>query len=109
MSALQQAQFFPNPLPGYSAHGTRNGISSGNLQTWLTLAGAACSGQVPGASFSFLTVHFFCHPLCLKTLSAAINLPRENTEAQIACIEVVKGLGFLTLRNGSRGVEQIQR
>lgn len=71
--------------------------------------GLPALGKSQVLPFHFLTVHFFCRPLCLKSLSAAINLPRENTEAQISCIEVVKGLGFLTLRNGSRGVEQIQR
>lgn len=71
--------------------------------------GSHSQGQGPGASFSFFTLHFFCHPLCLKSLSAAVNLPRETREAQISCIEVVRGLGFLTLGNGSRGMEQTQR
>lgn len=51
----------PNPHLGSvsDACGIGDSISSGNLQTWLTLAGATWSGQVPGASFPFLIAFFF--------------------------------------------------
>lgn len=77
----------PNPHLGAmsDACGIGDSISSGNLQTWLTLAGATWSGKVSGASFPFLIAFFFPYPLCLKSLSTAIYLPRKTTEAQICC------------------------
>lgn len=55
--------------------------------------------------FHFSLCLFFSYRLCLKSLSTAIYLPRETTEAQICCIQVVKGLDFLTVRNGTSGVK----